>query len=519
MRKMLELTLEETLKGIREFEDLYQSIYKLPIFETLKYSDLRETFFEELPQPCSFQPEYSYHGKTVSLDNAVSIPFLSLEDIITQTEIFLPVLKTQGEVAKKILKKAHLINFTIFTKLDEETYDWSTAVPKERKYESMPAFTHPWKTQLLLPKNAPNWVIVYALSHDSIEDSHRHKVLKKWLNLKQDEQLSEASKIFLLEAFPSINSISFLLPLSKKQYNNLLDEHINHFVNLLYSETFFKPNDKYRLQDGLFIITKKAYETYNQYLDRIGNIQDKYNLYWTIISKINDRIDNSHFNPKKYKNHFSENGAKILKDGIKNIHMLSVAQKSYFRLEDKLSYNATDELKRGELSGIEYLNRKNSLAALTNNNMNEFMKSIIEKYGEEEFSLKYGGVMQAKKVSEWMNIIEGRLYDYYLEGGFNLRDKETGNPKDLFNFKGSLNLLDKFFEGEIESIFGKLNKYNALLLFKYAAMAKVFSCLYLSHDPFVNGKLVINSNDKLGLDTLGAYNPSNKNYLLNSNGI
>ncbi len=511
---MVDLTLEETLGGIREFEDQYRQIYFLPVFAKLRDPKQREIFFESIPKPSSFVPDYTYEGKKFSLEEAASFSFPGLEEIISNTYNFLP--KIEGALMSNVLRKAHLINFTIFTILDEEVFG-SFKDLKNRKYEKIPAFTHAWKTQLLLPKNAPNWVIIYALSHDSIEDSHRHKALKEWISLKEGQQLPIFSKLLLLGAFPFLSPLSFEEPLSIPLYDSLLGDQTNQFLDLLY---LGQPNsrDKARLKKGLMFITKKEYQPYSTYLSGIKKIRNAYTRYWTIITKMDDRFDNSHFNPVFYNSHFLQTGEKLLKDGIKNVQLLNVAQEIYLGLENRLSEKPISELARGELSKLEFLKRKNSLAALTNNNMNYFMNYIREVYGERVISLRYKYYSQhtkeTKTVNEWLDLLEKRIYDYYSVGGFSSKDSELGNPKILFSLSGSLTLLDKLFEGEIETIFGRLNTYNALLLYKYAAITKVFSCLYLSHNPFVNGRLVIRGTEVLGLDTLGTYDQNLRTYVL-----
>jgi hypothetical protein len=84
-----------------------------------------------------------------------------------------------------------LTNFTVFsTKLSGNSDEFSESL-RVRKYElDQYYFGHVLKVANLLPKDAPLWVFFTALAHDSIEDSHRHKLAKRWLQyeLEEDEE-------------------------------------------------------------------------------------------------------------------------------------------------------------------------------------------------------------------------------------------------------------------------------------------------------------------------------------------
>ncbi len=501
------ITQEFIFEQIAQGNRIYQEIYDLPIITSLKSAKGRKEFFSDLPLPVSFTPGFWVGNEILNVEEAAFCKSKSLDDLIEITETRHNYF---GYEDIRLLRKAHLINMAVFTQLDDRL-DLFYGLPKLRKHEEIPSFVHSWKVELLLPEDAPLWAHILALSHDTIEDSHRHRLLKKWL---RNNELSQSEKEFLQARYQG-KLFEGELPkeVSRSDYNLGVQEIRKTYETLLN----IKEDNRMRVTDGLTLLTKKAYVRYKDYLKELANTSDNELAYWLMMIKMNDRWDNSHFNASLgYDNTekidlFEKNGSKLLKDSLKNIYLLDASKELYLRLKANNTLSE-DEHKTEELYFLPYLRRTYSLAYLTNKNMNILMSKIKELFGEKKLTLNNS----SSDLTHWFEEMEIRLHDYYENGGFIRKDNEPGDPNELFNFRGSMELLDKFLEEDKSyDLFGSLKDSEQILrLYKYAATLKVFSCLYLSHNPFVNGRLVIEAEEEF--DNFGQYDESLKDYHLSN---
>jgi len=442
-------------------------------------ADILREKIQELPTPFQIDPIPMYRLGSRELEITQITPAIEctvLDKLIDDLYSKFPLLKNAN--LDEVLRRIYLINRAGY-------YNFEDKKDMMRKYDtSMPRAQHPEEVTYQLPPTSPVWLIVLARLHDTVEDSHRYKELQE--KFENIENMCDRD----------INQID-------QELWKIIEDVIN-FVGLN------EYSDVEKIKQGLYAITRKPYQTYEEYIHAFASIEDPELRLGLLLLKLNDRNTNSHISapsrePKEtVQEYLATIGAKKIKDGFKNFFLLNQCRQTEFDF------------------GKDWASQRNfdcayyGLAYTTARNMDE----ILQLLDSEEFkSLMYHG----SSLDEWFRRIKQELNQYFKSGGFKNR---TNAPPDktyrtILNFDGTIDLLSEYIEEEMIrsengqgiNIFAGLNKglpSHILRLYKYAAIEYTLACLFMSHIPFdVSGDLIIGGTTNFNF---GTEDPNYKKY-------
>lgn len=171
------VNLETIRKWISNIEDRYIEVKK----------SLEELDINSWPKPKSRKPSYSIDK------NEIYYAALTDENIKTITQILEDILKDSGDLSddkKNKISRSLVLLLSVF-------WDYEQNEPKKRKYENVLSISLLLTVASMIP-NRDLYSILLALHHDTIKDSYRHKVLKRYYNgeeiSKEDAKLVGLSK-------------------------------------------------------------------------------------------------------------------------------------------------------------------------------------------------------------------------------------------------------------------------------------------------------------------------------------
>lgn len=476
---------------IREASFLYEKITgNIPFFTENIAARLAQ-----LPSPLIIEATPKHEGPMFNFYE-VALGISEIQKIKSRHELALPSLdffvsgilsnfeKLNGNPSTiSLLEKILLLNKAIF-------YDFEEGSDGTRKYDvGLPKFAHPMQVTYFLPANSEPWLIYTALLHDSIEDSYRYSLLKKWYDKKESKSLSEREKRQLIE----------LCHLNKKDFSagdkskiSIFEMATEHMIEDLMGTLGVRKDTKLyaKLSQSLDILTKRPWEKYEDYIARIASA-DAGLAPSLILLKMADRINNSNFPApvSNGDNHIKERGAKLIKDAFKNYCIMENAKEVY------MDPNFNSKYKE------EFLDYYLALGNLTTVNMDELIIKLRAQ-AKKDTSKKYYG----KKMDYWLSRIDDVNHKFYMSGGYGERTRER--HKGILDFNGSIDKLSGFIDNKIYLREGKkriplIKEDNTggtfVKLYKYASVIKALSAMHLAHDPFFNGTLAVGS--------LGHYSP------------
>jgi len=486
---------------ISEFEEYYQEVNSLQIVKA------NHDIINNLPRSVNLDFEkFVYDQEKISLYQAVNDDTIDSLNALRDARVErFTVFENKDSYGLKTLRVADIINNAVFTKHEFTEKGIKFSGPDSRKYEKgILKITHPWKVSLLLERDASVVDIVSEYLHDTIEDSLEHSLLKDWKRGK----LKKGGKKTLAELL----DIEQELPdeFDEKIYLDSFDKIKQKYIGLIEQYGNLNKEDLEDVSAITNLLTKSVTEEYWEYLARIVKgiwTETPERAYRAMKNKLNDRIDNSHFgSPELNEENFETNVKKFYKDSVKNIYLLEASKEAYLKLKEMEYLTHEKEEKM--------LKRMDNLAALTNRNMNHMIREVIYHYGDEEIKVgKFKGV----KIREIYHYLVDSGHDFFINKRFEERDEKPldyNDPDMLLDYGGSLKTLGKWLENEID-LFGSLQGYKQIInILKFGIIGKIFPSLYLSREPFVDGKLTIYSetDEVYDIDTLGKYNPALRDY-------
>ncbi|MEM3373670.1 MAG: hypothetical protein QXE31_00465 [Candidatus Woesearchaeota archaeon] len=464
---IISVNQETVIEWITEIEERYLSVKR----------KVNEINLDNWPKPLSREPSYLVNGQKKTLEELTEEDFNPIINFLSG----ILNLSTFENEEKNIIARSMAILNTVFWNFEKNE-------AKTRKYESVYSITHLLSVAYMF-ENPDLETLLVALNHDTIEDSYRHKVLKRYY-LGENISDEDAELVGLSEEELKIKDKR----LKRGIYNKHLKELIINTLSLIGLE--HEKSERVRIY--LDALTHRIYESYENYIKRLVRTATRLGVegYKLVLIKGYDRLDNSHFNPHyNMPEIFEKEGLKILRDAVKDVFVLE-AISDYIANEKSLDDKQIEEL----------LKVKVALGSLLNRNMNQLMIYIRENYRNRRLTREG----EEKNLEDWFNECEKKLNEYYELGGFNQRDinPSSKNPNEIFKYNGSITSLSLFIEDKGSNLFRSLSyDFDLLKLYKFCAVAKAIGCLNAGYNPFINGRLITNidENDIYGLNSWGNY--------------
>ncbi len=429
--------------------------------------------------------DFLYRGVKLKLGDASTSPSLGLAYLVRELTSEHSALKTKH---KSLLGSIILFNRANF---------WDSAGHKDmqRDYAKTPAYMHQYEVAFTLPEDAPAWVLISALLHDTVEDSPEYKLLERWW---QGESLSE-EEMYLLRIDPKRNY-------KEEEKIQMMDSMtLDYIGNVL--EGVGLDDTRYDLFNNVFYaistLTRRPYEDYGHYIGRIGSggqVSDTMR-YWLIMIKMNDRLVNTRMNvpvqdsmsDSAYLQNYS---GRWIKDLFKNITILERAREFFHQYEEET------------IPG--FWRQFNALFDLGNRNANELLIRLQGSYQAKKYEGENPDFEGLNTYDECFAKIDQGLFRYFESGGFFRKTKSDMMPPDqrIMDFDGTIDFYELMTKRGISvpCCFSDLSDPdNVLKAYKYAAVLKVWNCLYVAHLPFDSENRLLVANDST--ETLGRFVP------------